>query len=356
MGGGVLTYLENLSSQLTEEFDVFIAYGRRTQTPANLESQFSGKVKLIPVNSFRRNINPIRDFMAMVELSRLISQINPDIVHLHSSKAGFLGRILSMFYKAKFFYTPHGYSFLMKNVSSLRRVAYRMLELIASKSKTITISCSKGEFCETQKFSKHSLYVSNGIDTNEIDRLVESYQPLSIAEKSKKRVFTIGRICTQKNPSLFNQIALSLPEYDFVWIGDGELRKELSAPNIQITGWLSRREVIRQVLLADIFVLPSLWEGLPISLLEAMYLGKPCVVSNVIGSRDVIHNGENGYVCETLSEYISVIRKIQAEKPETQIRHAKRDILTQYNIKSMSKKYVDIYRGAEPDTISSEVI
>ena len=76
----------------------------------------------------------------------------------------------------------------------------------------------------------------------------------------------------------------------FVWIGDGELRDQLTSENIEITGWADRSTAIRYAVNADVFLLPSRWEGLPISLLESMYMKKACVVSNVIGNRDVIVN------------------------------------------------------------------
>ncbi|MCB2295198.1 glycosyltransferase [Clostridium algoriphilum] len=74
-------------------------------------------------------------------------------------------------------------------------------------------------------------------------------------------------------------------QYDFVWVGDGELKDKLKADNIQVTGWSDRKEVIRELMDIDIFILTSLWEGLSISLLEAMYLGKAVIVTNVIGNK-----------------------------------------------------------------------
>lgn len=82
-----------------------------------------------------------------------------------------------------------------------------------------------------------------------------------------------------------------LPEINFIWIGEGELKTELTSPNITITGWIKREEALRIIRNVDFFILPSLWEGLPISLLEAMYLRKICLVSDVIGNRDVIKMG-----------------------------------------------------------------
>ena len=65
---------------------------------------------------------------------------------------------------------------------------------------------------------------------------------------------------------------------------------------------------------SDVFILPSLWEGLPISLLEAMALKKPCIVSNVIGNKDVINNKENGFICNDLDEFVTTINEIQSNK------------------------------------------
>lgn len=73
-------------------------------------------------------------------------------------------------------------------------------------------------------------------------------------------VYTLGRICYQKNPTLFNEIAESLPDVKFVWIGDGELRDQLTSENIEITGWADRSTAIRYAVNADVFLLPSRWE------------------------------------------------------------------------------------------------
>ena len=69
--------------------------------------------------------------------------------------------------------------------------------------------------------------------------------------------------------------------------------------------------------LMQMFFLPSRWEGLPISLLESMYMKKACVVSNVIGNRDVIHNGENGFVCTKVEDFVKAIEECQVEARKT---------------------------------------
>ena len=96
---------------------------------------------------------------------------------------------------------------------------------------------------------------------------------------------------------------------------------------------------------ADVFLLPSRWEGLPISLLESMYMKKICVVSNVIGNRDVIHNGENGFVCAQVEEFVRVIKQCRNGK-DSLVEQAYQDILDDYNTKVMAEQYSNIYRNS----------
>ena len=139
-----------------------------------------------------------------------------------------------------------------------------------------------------------------------------------------------------------------LPELEFVWIGDGELRAELIAPNIVVTGWKTREEVLKIMYDINIFILPSLWEGLPISLLEAMFLKKICLVSNVIGNRDVIKSEENGLICNTAIEYAENIHNILNGKIDggRLAENAHQDVLHNYNADLMSEKYSEIYNAS----------
>lgn len=350
MGGGVFTYIVNLTNRLVEDYDLYLAYAVRPQTPENYRDYFDPRIHLIEVKDFIRPIRLQHDFRALLDLVRIGREVRPDIIHLHSSKAGILGRLAYWNARVPLFYTPHGYSFLMRHASALKRAFYRLMELVMAKTCCTTIACSKGELDETLSMTRRALLVNNGIDLEEIDGYLghaPGEKNLGLQAQGAYTVFTIGRICDQKNPEFFNQVALALPDLRFLWIGDGELRDTLTAPNIEVTGWLSRREVLARVSEADCFLLPSLWEGLPISLLEAMYLGKPCVVSNVIGNRDVIRHGENGFVCSTLEEFVGAIREAsQAEIAESLREAALADIRSEYNVAVMAQSYETIYERA----------
>ncbi|MGN0485181.1 MAG: glycosyltransferase [Lachnospiraceae bacterium] len=347
MGGGVFTYIVDLANELSNIHDMYIAYSVREQTPPDLKSYFNKKIHLIEVKNFQRSINIGKDFKAFFEIRKIADWVQPDIIHLHSSKAGVLGRWGFNGKKTPLFYTPHGYSFLMQNHSASKRFIYKTVEKLSGRRSCMTISCSEGEYKESLKLTKNTTYINNGINVCELQQLTA---PPSVFSNNLFTVFTLGRICYQKNPGIFNQIAMEMPDVRFVWIGDGELRKELTAPNIEITGWCQRKEALQCSIQYDVFLLTSLWEGLPMSLLEAMYMRKPCVVSDVIGNHDVIHNRDNGFVCHNISEFVHAIREVQYGNVNDLIEKAHSEVKVQYNTAIMAEKYNAVYMSALCDT------
>lgn len=338
MGGGVFTYIVDLANELVNDFDMYIAYALRPQTPANYKEYFDDRIHLIEVKNFSREIGVVKEIKAIKEIREIADSISPDIIHLHSSKAGVIGRIAFDGKKIPLFYTPHGYSFLMVNYNSIKRNIFKMIETVCAKRNCTTISCSYGEHLETLKLTSQALYVNNAVNVKKLDKKLEK---IPVNTQHPFTVFTLGRICYQKNPQLFNSVAEKMPNVKFLWIGDGELRGELNSGNIEITGWVSREEALKRSMNADVFILTSLWEGLPISLLEAMYMKKPCVVSNVIGNRDVIHNDDNGYVCDSVEEFVSAIK----ERKNEYIEKAYLDLLSNYETAVQAKEYENIYRA-----------
>lgn len=343
MGGGVFTYIVDLANELVNQYDMYIAYAVRKQTPKNYKEYFDNRIHLIEVKNFGRAIDVTKDLKAFFEIRKIADEVKPDIIHLHSSKAGALGRFAFNGNKIPMFYTPHGYSFLMEDCKPMKRVFYKMVESVCAKRNCTTISCSVGEHQETLKLTKRAAYVNNGINMAELQNIMDKTEKV----EHPFTVFTLGRICYQKNPTLFNEIAEKLPEIRFVWIGDGEFREELKSKNIEITGWADRATAIRYAVNADVFLLPSRWEGLPISLLESMYMKKICVVSNVIGNRDVIKSRLNGFVCDTLEDYVQAIQCAKDNKVGNMAEKAYLNILEQFNTRVMSMEYQNIYENRQ---------
>lgn len=336
-GGGVFTYLVDLINNTIDDYDITIIYNIREQTPKNFKEYFDKRVKFIQIKNFTREINIKNDFKAFIEIEKKIKELKPDIVHLHSTKAGIIGRIATIGKKTNVIYNPHAFAFLMKDISKTKKAIYWGIEKItAMLKKSIIVGCSKGEYEAALKISNNSICINNGINVEKINLTKKDIN------LSKLNICTIGRIDKQKNPQEFNNIASELTQMNFTWIGDGELKNKLTSKNINVTGWKAREEVIKILNQQDIFVLTSLWEGLPISLLEAMYMKKICIVSNVTGNKDVIENNKNGFVAND-NEYAQIIKQLTIEDIERITENAHKDVLEKYNFKENVKTYKKIY-------------
>lgn len=314
LGGGVYTYFKGLShfmgqEDVTQQIETFIIYSakRKEIIPENIRQEFSKNVTMIELD-MEREFNPLKDLKATFQLRNLFLELKPDVIHLHSSKAGVIGRWANFltFKKIPVFYTPHGYAFLRLDISNQKRNFYKFVEQYTQMFfGGTTIACGDTEF-EIAKSMGKSRLVRNGIDFPMISKK-------HISNKNEILTFGIvGRITAQKNPKLFNEIALRYPNFNFIWIGDGELRNEITAKNIQITGWFYNTEdVYSWINKTDVFLQTSLWEGLPLAVLEAMALRKPIVATNIIGNKDIVHNGKNGFLFDTIDELDDIFTNIQ---------------------------------------------
>ena len=323
---GILTYLQGLTTELIDRCDITIAYGVWPETPADPGKCFDPGVKLIRVENFTRELNLKKDLAAFFEIRRIASQVNPDVIHLHSSKAGALGRFAFSGKKVRLFYTPHGYSFLMPGKKS---ILYHAVEKLCAAWDCRTLACCRSELEEALKLSDNAACIDNGIDVSDL--------PSSAPGSG---VYTCGRISEQKNPALFNEIALAMPDLQFTWIGAGPDEDKLTAPNIHVTGWVSREEAVRLASQSKVFVLPSQWEGLSISLLEAMYMKKLCVVSDIPGNRNAI-NPSNGFLCSSVDDYVQAIRSEASDLAN----RAHEDVCESFQISSMADRYYSAYQG-----------
>lgn len=346
-GGGVYSFLVDLINNTSDKFEITVLYGERPQTPKDFKKDFNDNVKFIKVENFTRSINLKKDLKAIKEVKENIKKINPNIIHLHSSKAGIIGRLAINRKDVRMFYNPHGFSFLKQDDSKLKRIIYWWIEKATAiiNRKCTIVGCSQGEYEEAKKINKNSICINNGIDIEKMQEETKGLKEKAV-DYNNIKICTVGRIGYQKNPKLFNKIAEVFPDIQFTWIGDGEQKDLLASKNIIITGWKNRKEVLEILNDNDIFVLCSLWEGLPISLLEAMYMKKICIVSNCIGNRDVIENKKSGFIANNYEEFIKIIKKLVNDKEMLNIEiinNAYESIENFYNTNKMTDKYNEIY-------------
>lgn len=127
------------------------------------------------------------------------------------------------------------------------------------------------------------------------------------------KVLCIARLSSQKKVDLFLKVATLLPQYAFIWIGNQHAYTEEHPSNVFFMGSLPDAGAYNEY--ADVFMLPSNYEGLPMTIIETMSLAKPVVASNVGGISEIVVNGENGYTVEnTPEEFVEKLQYI-LEKP-----------------------------------------
>lgn len=345
LGGGVYSYFVDLSNFFgnRDDIETYIAYSdkRNEIIPEKIFEDINKNVKLIkiPIN---KEISPVSDTVAIYQFHKIINSVKPDVIHLHSSKAGVIGR-LSYFFSlkchAKLFYTPHGYSFLRTDISKFKRKVFSFIERNMSNFfGGITIACGDTEFEYSKKIGE-SLLVRNGVN---IPYVNEHNTP---NKTQRLTVGILGRITFARNPEMFNEIALRLDDLNFLWIGDGELNNVIKAKNVNITGWFADRKIgLSYLNKIDIYLQTSEWEGLPISLIEAMTLEKPIIATNIIGNRDLITHGVNGFLFQTVDECVEYINTLRNEKLRMAFGKSGRKIVEEkFNLNKNFESLAQIY-------------
>jgi hypothetical protein len=355
-GGGAAKQVSYICNNLNKDkFDVHLIYSLRSDSPNYQESLREITLHFIPMT---REISPLKDVLAFYKMLRLIRKERPNVIHTHSSKAGFLGRLVAYITGVPLIlYSPRGFAFLRQDVSSFKRKFYYYLEKLASiwTDKIIAVSGTEADCAIDLASVDKAELIENAVDISEIDEFVSLSE--NRCRSSIKKIVTVGRVSPQKNPIFFLNVAIKLltkyPNLLFMWIGDGQLRdkfqcwiKDYNLGNsIKITGWLERKTVYELLGQSDIFVMASLWEGLPNSILEAMAMKKPVVATNIMGNKDAVIHRETGFLADTLEEFAECVSLlIENDDLSLQMGEKARKIVEErFTISKMIKKLEELY-------------
>jgi glycosyltransferase involved in cell wall biosynthesis len=266
-------------------------------------------VPVIPV-AMRRSISPKADGVALRQLIGLLRHERFDLIHLHSSKAGFLGRLAARAAGvAPVVYSPHGLFFLGDH-SPQKRLFYLSLERMASRlcDRIVAVSPSERDTIIASGIApaRKVICIEQGVEVMAVptsfDR--EAARSTLALPPDAFVVGTIARATPQKNPFLFVEAAaqtLALaPQAYMLWCGDGELRAaaEARAHALGIAArcrFLGHREDAQSLLAAfDLFWLTSNYESFGLATAEAMALERPVIATDVVGTCDVVVSGVTG--------------------------------------------------------------
>lgn len=357
MGGGVANIMSLLAqAQVKQGHEVIVAHSIRPDTPKEQLGELFPSPICRQELTMVTEIRPLADLKSLFSVIRLLNQTKPDVIHLHSSKAGVLGRIAArvLGMQRKVFYTPHGLSFLRQDVSQQKQRLFRSIERFVGACGGTIVACSASEagLVKQSLGNQQVVFVENSVDVERVPAKQYPVSPQHIVQ-----VVTSGRICYPKAPWRFANLAMKTmgSNLRFKWLGDGELLHELYVhqgklpANLEIAGWLPRADLYTELLKADIFVLPSLWEGMPLALIEAQVIGLPCVVTDVTGCRDVVEDGVTGFVCKDEAELLEKLRLLASD---ASLRHsmglaARNKAVSRFNVDRMAVEMQDVYQGVK---------
>jgi glycosyltransferase involved in cell wall biosynthesis len=251
-----------------------------------------------------------RDILVAFRILQYILLKKPDIIHLHSSKAGAIGRISSLFFDPdRIFYTPNAYYGMGARPKRFGWFFRIVEKLLRNRAITINVSFDEQEWAmkNIKLPLERSLVIPNGVSTIRfapVEKLERSLQKEKYGFRSDDIVIgSVGRLCEQKNPMLllkaFDKITKNHCKCRLLYIGDGELVKEfqwyviknnLSDKIVLVKQMDDLRSFYSAI---DVFALTSRYEGLSISLIEALASGCPAVITDVPGNREMVRFGFN---------------------------------------------------------------
>ena len=345
--GGTARYIEELIDGAAEfgyEAELATGYVQGQE----VESAGFNKKSTHRIAHLGRKISPINDLRAYSELKKVIAQVNPDIIHSHTFKAGLLARLVPGQFKR--IHTFHGHLFEDQSFSALQKFVILRAEKFLAKrtNQFVSVGIRVGEDLRKLNIGRNSKWVS----------IAPGVRPLKKQKKSDARkklklpatgliVGWMARVTSVKNPHLALEIAAQFPDTTFVIAGGGDLLDDIKskAPkNVKVIGWSDSSLMWSAV---DVVLSTSDNEGMPIALIEAQLAGLPVVATDVGSCSEVIKSGKTGFVVpkdkSELKKALTLLN-VDYKKRASFGKAAKANSQKHFTVDKMLSAHAQIYR------------
>ena len=372
---GIDTYVRNTVALASDKFEFAIVNGADDNSMPYM--RHGKQVKTYSIDMYRA-LNPVKDMKAVMQAIKIIKKEKPDLVHCHSAKGGVIGRFAAFFTGTKVAYTAHAFSFLSAE-SAKKKQIFLLLEKIA-KLNSYLLACSGSErelgikvvgFKEKKAFAWNNAVpdADKGLtrisQVSQISSQKNETSDLPVPKAGERYITSIGRPSYQKNPLFMVEVAhgihLKHPDIKFYLLGVGfyspmleDMKKLIHQYDMDDTfyllPWLSHEETLKYVKGSMLYFMTSLYEGLPISVIEAMSLGKAVVASDVLGNKDCVKDGYNGYLLplkeevfvEKMNDLIENDEK-RKEMEKNSRSYFETDFFIDNRIKALEDIYTEVY-------------
>lgn len=326
--GGVEVSLRLITSNLnTENFENVIVHGTE-DVKIDFFDKTNEKIKeyKIPIS---REISFFHDIKSIWALFKIIKTEKPNILHVHSAKGGIIGRFVGRFFGIKVLFTPQAFSYLSEP-NGLKKRIFLFIEKVFANSNSILLASSNSELERGIKevgYKKNkTLLFNNSINSITLNR------PLSIPKTwPDEYICTVGRPSYQKNIELMIRVVNEVKKernIHLVVMGVGHHSSNLEdvkklindldlTQNVTLIDWTDRENIFQIISKSKFYISTARYEGLPYSVIEALALSKPCIVSDCDGNRDLIKDGYNGYVIkkENVKDFLQKINILLNDNP-----------------------------------------
>lgn len=353
--GGTWQHLTDLIGGMNRErfsCTVALSFERGRVDGAEAVSTLESMGAAVYQLTMKRRIAPIADLRALVQLVLLLRRVKPDVIHVHSSKAGLLGRVAARLCNVPVVYTPHAFAFLMTQ-SALRRSFYQRLERAAVRltSAVICLSCEEVAAAAALGYCPAQIHmIPNGIK-------LEGVRPLAVREGGKLRVGFFGRSAWQKGDDTFVRLVAALLERGAAVEGhmygiapdSPQLLRLIHQAGVEVAvrlcGSCAPAEVVERMRDLDVIVMPSRWEGLPYVLLEAWLAGVPVAAYATGGIKDVVVHGESGLLAapEDFKGLTACVMQLQDATLRLRLAEGGRLALREFGLPRMIEQTEGVY-------------
>ena len=345
-------------------WDVAVLCGPQTGVEGSLIPEVRRRnIPLTIEPALVREVNPAKDLLALLRLTRFIKRGNYTIVHTHSSKAGILGR-----WAAKLAGTPvivhtvHGWGHTPRQHPAVQQFYIRLEKLtLPITNRLIVVSPRDVEKGVTAGIGNPADFtlIRSGIELNRFGHprrsAIDMRTELGIPAEAPV-VGTVTRLSPQKAPLDFvnaaSRISRQISNCYFVMVGDGPLRPDVErlaqelgiADRLILTGL--RRDVPELMATFNVFALSSLWEGLPRVLPQAMATGLPIVATAVDGNAEAVVDGETGFLVPPENPQAlaaAIINLLRAPKLAQKMGQAGKKRATEFGARKMVDDIAALY-------------
>ncbi len=302
----------------------------------------------------RRRIKYIGGIFQFFELWNLFEKIKPDIVHTQLFAPDLWGRLAASLARVPIIITTE------QNVnidqSDLREFLKKRTYTLADVTVAISTAVKKYALKRYNIPENKIVIIPNDVDTEKIEQAVALAKTVTLPAKTKKIILNVGRLAPQKGQKYLLAAFALLPQKNNceLWIaGEGRERKELEdqvkslgiEEQVKFLG--VRHDITNLLSQADLFVFPSLWEGLGIAVLEAAIARVPIIASNIDGLVDIIKNSENGILVppkdsHALAQSMEYLLNNPLEA-EVLAEQAYVWVKNNFDVKVVVKKYEELY-------------